>query len=620
MQAVMQTSIDELSRQLTFGGVAEGEPDFVAFRKVLQRWLPQSVTTAQQEAMGKGLSTIMSSTGGGSPDHAALNEFVISLRESVAGIGDHRKFCIEIMQALEKRTNRKFVFFGNADHENEWQISPFGDRAIATLIDGSPGMATTITLQQANGTWRISSLFNERIIEAQPATPSPISTTKPKYSGQPISWWLDSYWDNATATPRTTENETQEYVASEAIGKLRGKPECKAAIEAALAKWFTSVEHEVNELQLTRAAKCFVTAAGPEYQELAVHYLCKIWSQLPTLSLEKQVERLGEETELNDLLKQLVRNDALAIQFAERLSNGTSSDRSLVTYYLLCSIGVNEKDPKVAELNAWLHNHRDLFFPAFSAALKDESEHVRWFALGSLIGLDLKHANVLSTLTSVIESDASPKVRWLAIEMFSSKELLSVAKTQNIEITPLLIQTLQSDSSVDVRYAALGALMAMDKDSELVHATLLEWARCNERLQVEISLTLMLRNHEAGDRPQSIDELIELLSDPSGARRLKLSKATGAPITAGRGNMRLQFSVVTLRKLIARSQRSKPSWLATTKIRFPLPPKPLIAFEAIVQTFRLISCKVSGSLSRCKSQRVPRPSSTSERLQINPLA
>ncbi len=139
MQAVMQTNIDELSRQLTFGGVAEGEPDFVAFRKVLQRWLPQSVTTAQQEAMAKGLSTMMSSIGGASPDHAALNEFVISLRESVAGISDHPKFCIEIMQAFEKRTKRKFVFFGNADHENEWQISPFGDRAIATLIDGSPG-------------------------------------------------------------------------------------------------------------------------------------------------------------------------------------------------------------------------------------------------------------------------------------------------------------------------------------------------------------------------------------------------------------------------------------------------------------------------------------------------
>jgi hypothetical protein len=104
MQAVMQTSIEQ-----TFGGLAEVDSDFVAFRKVLQRWLPQSATTAQQEAMGMGLSTMMSSIGG------------------------------------------------------------------ASLIDGSPGMATTITLQQASGTWRISSLFNELVIEAQPATTSPTS-------------------------------------------------------------------------------------------------------------------------------------------------------------------------------------------------------------------------------------------------------------------------------------------------------------------------------------------------------------------------------------------------------------------------------------------------------------
>ncbi len=514
MQAVMQTSIDELTQQMS-GGLAEVNPDFVAFRKVLQRWLPQSVTTAQQEAMGKGLSTIMSSIGGASPDHAALNEFVISLRESVAGISDHPKFCIEIMQAFEKLTKRKFVFFGNADHENEWQISQFGDRAIATLIDGSPGMATTITMQQANGTWRISSLFNELVIETQPAAPSPTSTTKPKYSGQPISWWLDSYWDNAMASHKTPENTAQEYVASEAIRKLRGKPECKAAIETALAKWFASVENEVNEIQLVRAAKCFVTAAGPEYQELAVDYLCKIWRQLPTLSLENQVELALKETDLNELLKEFVLNDELANKFAERLTNGTSSDRSLVMYYLISRTGLkDEKDPRVAELNTWLHNHREIFFPAFAAALKDESEQVRWFSLPSLIVLDPKYASILSTITSVIESDASPKVRWLAIEMISSKEILSVAKTQNIEVAPLMIKTLEHDSSIDVRNAALGALMAMDKDSELVHATLREWARSKDRLQVENALSLMLRNHEAGDRPQSIDELIELLSDP----------------------------------------------------------------------------------------------------------
>ena len=170
MQALMQTSIEQ-----AFGGLAEVDSDFVAIRKVLQRWLPQSVTTAQQEAMSKGLSTMMSSIGGASPDQSALKEFVTSMRKSVEGIGNHRKFCIDIMQAFEKLTSSKFVCFGNANHKNEWQISQFGDRAIATLIDGSPGMATTITLQHANSTWSISSLFNELVIETQPAAPSPTS-------------------------------------------------------------------------------------------------------------------------------------------------------------------------------------------------------------------------------------------------------------------------------------------------------------------------------------------------------------------------------------------------------------------------------------------------------------
>jgi hypothetical protein len=380
----------------------------------------------------------------------------------------------------------------------------------------APGLRTALaqTLEESHESLRTSPRESAAIDEAD----------KPLYSGHPISWWLDSYWDNATATSQTAENTAQEYLASEAIRKLRDLPECKAAIEAALEKWFESVEHEVSEIQLVRAARCIVIAAGPEYQELAVAYLFMIWRQLPTLSLDKQIERSGEEIELNDLLKQLVVNDELAIQFAERLTNGTSSDRSFVTYYLFSSTGLkDEKDPKVVELNAWLRNHRDLFIPAFAAALKDEGEHVRWFSLSSLICLDLKHANVLSTLTSVIESDASPKVRWLAVEMLSSKEILSVAKTQNIELAPLMIKTLESDSSFDVRCAALSALMAMDKDSELVHKTLMEWARCKERLQVEHAFSLMLRNHETGDRPQSIDELIELLSDPEWGAKVEVN-------------------------------------------------------------------------------------------------
>lgn len=176
MSAMMQTSMDELVRQQTTGGLSEVDPGTVAVRKVLQRWLPQSLSADQREYVGKGLSTMMSSIGSASPDQAALKEFVISMRKSVEGIADHRKFCVELMQAYEKLTTKPFVYFGNADQKNEWQISQFGDRAIATLIDGSPGMATTITLQQASGDWRISSLFNELVAEAQPITPSPNAT------------------------------------------------------------------------------------------------------------------------------------------------------------------------------------------------------------------------------------------------------------------------------------------------------------------------------------------------------------------------------------------------------------------------------------------------------------
>jgi HEAT repeat protein len=260
-----------------------------------------------------------------------------------------------------------------------------------------------------------------------------------------------------------------------------------------------------------------VFAAGPRNQKAAVEYLFKVSTRLPKLNLEKLIELAGEETELKDLLKQLILNDELAIQFAERLKNGTSSDRSLVTCYLLMvgSMGlVNDKDPKFVELNAWYQKHSELFFSAFEAASKDENEEVRWFAIGALARRDPQLVSILSTLTAAIESDSSTRVRSMAIDLLTRNDVKSVAKSQNIELAPILVKTLESDTSIDVRYSALGALMELDAASELVHATLLEWARCKERLQVEYAITLILRNHEAGDRPQSIDELIELLSDP----------------------------------------------------------------------------------------------------------
>ncbi len=661
MSALQLTGSVDLAKNQGAEASSGTDSGVAAVSEVFKRWLPQSANAEQLKAMRDGLTTMLNALGGASPDQSALQAYVISMRKSVEGIGDHRKFCVEMMRAYEKLTTKPFVYFGNSERQSEWQVSGFGDRAIATLVDGSPGMATTITLQQATGTWRISSLFNELVkvtkedeSGATPSTPAaamqqrlqgqwdvkiisfsagdpkelvirddlvllpgnllgkPIlismklewpnpnqldevdiiwepndqqagyvinrlvgrircdgeklqlcfvdgsgkvtsrpremcggdgifylecmrkrvsdsskplkdenlganSLLGPTYSGRPISWWLDTYWENTTANPKSRDNEMEEMVAMEAIRKLRELPESNPFIEAVLAKWFASVEHELNDIQLVQAAKCIVFAAGPKNQKLAVEYLFKIWTRLPKPNLEKLVELAGEETELKDLLQQLILNDELAIQFAERLKNGTSFDRSLVTHYLLMveSMGlVNDKDPKVVELNAWYQKHNELFFNAFEAASKDQNEEVRWFALGGLAGRNPQHVSILSTLTAAIESDSSNRVRSMAIDLLTRNDVKSVAKSQNIELAPILVKTLESDTSIDVRYSALGALMQMDAASELVHSTLLKWAKSQDRVEVNYALTMMLRNQADGGRPQSIDELIELLSDP----------------------------------------------------------------------------------------------------------
>ncbi len=59
-----------------------------------------------------------------------------------------------------------------------------------------------------------------------------------------------------------------------------------------------------------------------------------------TLGETRWLTMANDATELNLLLSQLVLNDQLAVQFADRLTNGDSSDRSLVLYgiaILLCN-------------------------------------------------------------------------------------------------------------------------------------------------------------------------------------------------------------------------------------------------------------------------------------------
>ncbi|MBL8817851.1 MAG: hypothetical protein JNL58_17630 [Planctomyces sp.] len=172
MSALQLNGLEEAASMPAPDGSTKLDSGVTAVREVLQRWLPQTADPEQSKAMKDGLSTMLNAIGGTPPNPSEVQGFVVSMRKSVEGIDDHGKFCIEMMQAYETLTSKPFVYFDSAGPQPEWQVSQFGERAIATLGDGSPH-STTITLQHTNGTWRISSLYNELLNGSNPAEQSP---------------------------------------------------------------------------------------------------------------------------------------------------------------------------------------------------------------------------------------------------------------------------------------------------------------------------------------------------------------------------------------------------------------------------------------------------------------
>ena len=380
----------------------------------------------------------------------------------------------------------------------------------------------------------------------------------PTYLGQSISWWLDKYWKNATANPKSRDNEMEEMVAVAAIRQLRKLPECKTAIEAALARWFASVEHEVNESQRIRAAKCIVFAAGPMHQKVAVDYLFEIAKQVPIIPGEEDLGTWIDcwDDELDEALKGLVLNDELATQIADRLKTGNTAQRRFAVTILI-NRGASDQPETQAqtEANAWFRSHDKLFYPAFEAASQDTSEAIRMFALIALTGLDPHNSQLLLRLTNAFETDPSTQIRGIAIELLCSKEMAPALKSQGVELERQLIKTLDSDASLDVRYIALGALLFIDSDNELVHSTILQWAKSDDFEKVKYALKLTLRNHQAGDRPQSIDELVELLSDPE----------WGTAVEVAENNLETyhrwarQYAIAILGRYAAHAHRALPT-------------------------------------------------------------
>jgi hypothetical protein len=126
--------------------------------------------------------------GGLVQDKSVITGYVEGVRKNAERVTDFRKFSVDMLSAYHDLTGANFEFFAK-ENDREWQVTQTADKAVAALVMKSAPTAATfgtgsdisgkyansngseqlpvMTLTNVNGTWRISSLFDELLNVAQ---------------------------------------------------------------------------------------------------------------------------------------------------------------------------------------------------------------------------------------------------------------------------------------------------------------------------------------------------------------------------------------------------------------------------------------------------------------------
>lgn len=465
------------------------------------------------------------------------------LRLSAGVLKDPRAFFVDASNAMSKLTDTPITIGEKTETRLQWKITIDGDTAIADA-KSSNGSAewNHFELRRSNGAWKIDKLFDDTFLNGlasgpqQAVSPSPIqpsghaspfpaapvqptpsfsqpsghaspfptapaqptlsfsqpsgsapaqptpslsqpsgsalaqpimaaATSPPVYSAKPISWWLDKYW-TSTTTLKTDPKSL------DAIDVLRSQPTSDAPITRAMAKWFSSIEHELDTSRLSMVADCIVQVAGEKHQKMAVDYLFKIAEMKPPTSDDEGPTTFGPGSTcfLDSACEGITRRDGeLAEQVAEHLESGGTTRRRLAIAIFVDR--ADESSSIQADHSTWCQDHRALLMPAMLAATRDRDAGIRTSSLICLLVIDAEHPDVAARLGEAV----------------------------------------QSDESKEVRSTALSYLASVSPDSELLHETLLRWARSDDPQLVSPALDVMYPSD--GSRKQSVEELIELLKD-----------------------------------------------------------------------------------------------------------
>ena len=355
------------------------------------------------------------------------------------------------------------------------------------------------------------------------------------YSGKPVTYWLDAYWTASTPNEKTEATNGTRLTSMMAIAEFRERPECDAEILHAMSKWSASVANELSPNRLRDVAECITHVGGKRHQLQALEHLFKMADRMPeSATLEAYhlsffathtvIDGVGGLTVKSEF-KEMALNDELATLLGEKITSGTSKQR-LFAIALLFLVGGEEMaqgEPSKAARKAWLKVHLLVLQSSLLLASQDENEEVRCYS-ALMLGSDFKNPFVRERLISMIESDPSGEVRFMAIESVASIAHPGAVDSLSSEMVDCFVKAVRSDPDSEIKKRALSALANRNLENEFVHQTLMEWARCEDPKIVMLALDSLYNGSTNGKRTQSVDELMELLSDPAWGAKIEVNR------------------------------------------------------------------------------------------------
>lgn len=330
------------------------------------------------------------------------------------------------------------------------------------------------------------------------------------YSGKAITDWLEEFEKSTITQTEVVDAASKAISSHEAIKYFRLRSQYDTEIRHQMTKWVAMAEQTDDRALLKRIARAIVRISGPRHQNQAIDHLNRIAGKHPEASFRKFFETYSaDDSILSEPFSILELNSELASVVSKTLSEG-HSDQRLMMLIVFFGFQRNAND-----IRFWTQKNSAVLIPALLLASSDENELVRSYSLN--FSSQLSDPRISARLMEVAETDPSPSNRGCA-----SKWLLHYQEFTP-EVLACVTSVIESDPEFGVKAEALNHLDLTHPDYELIHDTLMKWARSNDTQMMQTVIQLMQQHPMKLRRPMAIDEIMDLLSDPEWAMHARLN-------------------------------------------------------------------------------------------------